>query len=148
MAETPDVLRLELCKRDVVSHRKVLNMFDLKLCRRWLTVMALVVCVTTGCSSLFVRSKSSLLTADGETESGVTLVSHVAHPYGLGYIKLEAVSMATGLAGTGEDPPPSPQRASLMDEMKRREVENPQEILASPETALVLVRGFLRPGIQ
>jgi len=76
------------------------------------------------------------------------LISNVAHPYGLGYIKLEAVSMATGLSGTGEDPAPSPQRAALMDEMSRREVENPKQMLASPETALVLVRGFLRPGIQ
>ena len=80
--------------------------------------------------------------------SSSALISHVAHPYGLGYIKLEAVSMATGLAGTGEDPAPSPQRAALMDEMNRREVENPKEVIASPDTALVLVRAFLRPGAE
>jgi len=83
-----------------------------------------------------------------EPESNSALISHVAHPYGLGYIKLESVSMATGLAGTGEDPAPSPQRATLMDEMSRREVEDPKRVLASPNTALVLVRGILRPGIQ
>jgi len=94
------------------------------------------------------RQQSPAMSFDGEPETNSTLISHVAHPYGLGYVKLEAVSMATGLAGTGEDPAPSPQRATLMDEMTRREVENAKQVLASPNTALVLVRGLLRPGIQ
>jgi len=64
------------------------------------------------------------------------------------YMKLEAVALVTGLAGTGEDPPPSSQRAALLGEMNRREVDNPNRVLASNDTALVLVRGFLRPGIQ
>ncbi len=94
------------------------------------------------------RQQSPEVGFDGEPESNSTLISHVAHPYGLGYVKLEAVSMATGLAGTGEDPAPSPQRATLMEEMSRREVQNPKQVLASPNTALVLVRGYLRAGIQ
>ena len=108
----------------------------------------LAICLCTGCTALFVRPDASKPSFDPAPISNSTLVSDVAHPYGLGYIKLEAVSMATGLAGTGEDPAPSPQRASLLDEMNRREVENPKQVLASPDTALVLVRGFLRPGIQ
>ena len=74
--------------------------------------------------------------------SSSPLISNVAHPYGMGYVKLEAVSLVTGLAGTGEDPAPSPQRAALMDEMSRRDVENPKQVLASPDTGLVLVRCF------
>jgi len=96
-----------------------------------------------------LRHQSPESSLDEQTpESSSKLVSHVAHPYGLGFIKLEAVSMVTGLTGTGEDPAPSPQRAALMDEMSRREVDDPKRMLASPDTALVLVRGFLRPGIQ
>lgn len=98
-------------------------------------------------SPLF-RQQSPESSVSADTSSTSTLISHVAHPYGMGYVKLEAISMATGLAGTGEDPAPSPQRAALMDEMQRREVESPKQVLASPDTALVLVRGFLRPGIQ
>ncbi len=94
------------------------------------------------------RPQSTETSFVGEPETNSALISHVAHPYGLGYVKLEAVSMVTGLAGTGEDPAPSPRRASLMDEMSRRDVENPRQVLASPNTALVLVRSFLRPGIQ
>ena len=75
-------------------------------------------------------------------------MGNVTQPYGLSYVKIEAVGLVTGLAGTGEDPPPSPQRATLLAEMNRREVEHPNNILASPNTAIVLVRGLLRPGIQ
>ena len=66
----------------------------------------------------------------------------------MNYVKVEAVSLVTGLAGTGSDPPPTPQRAALLDEMNRREVANPNEVLASANTSMVLVRAFLRPGIQ
>ena len=60
----------------------------------------------------------------------------------MNYVKVEAVSLVTGLAGTGSDPPPSPQRAALLDEMNRRGVENPNDVLASPNTSLVLVRAL------
>ena len=116
---------------------------------RWFMVTMLALATWTGCMTpLFRQQSPDGASLSGDPISTSTLISHVAHPYGLGFIKLEAVSMVTGLAGTGGDPPPSPQRAALMDEMKRREVENPKEILASPETSLVLVRGFLRPGAQ
>src|SRR5439155_23689355 len=35
-----------------------------------------------------------------------------------------------------------------MEEMKRREVANPNEVLASGNVSMVSARGFLRPGIQ
>ncbi|HMP05069.1 MAG TPA: flagellar basal body P-ring protein FlgI, partial [Lacipirellulaceae bacterium] len=80
--------------------------------------------------------------------SQTQLVGAVAHPYGMNVVKVETVALVTGLAGTGEDPAPSPQRAALLSEMNRRSIEAPNEVLASPNTALVLVRAFLRPGIQ
>ncbi|NOZ41072.1 MAG: hypothetical protein GXP24_12730 [Planctomycetes bacterium] len=116
--------------------------------RHWIVCAALALVGWTGCMTPLFRQQSPEASFDGEPESNSTLISHVAHPYGLGYVKLEAVSMATGLAGTGEDPAPSPQRATLMDEMTRREIADPKQVLASPNTALVLVRGYLRPGIQ
>jgi len=78
----------------------------------------------------------------------VKYVSEYTHPYGMNFAKLEAVSLVTGLPGTGSDPPPTPQRAALLSEMNRREVKNPNELLASGNTSMVLVRAFLRPGIQ
>lgn len=91
---------------------------------------------------------AQLAPVEDEAPGATKLVGSVAHPYGMNYVKIENVALVTGLSGTGEDPAPSPQRAALLAEMNRREIENPNEVLASPNTALVLVRGFLRPGMQ
>ncbi|MGD9633385.1 MAG: flagellar basal body P-ring protein FlgI [Pirellulales bacterium] len=107
---------------------------------------ALVVCF--GCMNPVLRQQSPEARLDLPPTPDVPLVSEYTHPYGLDYTKIEAVSLVTGLAGTGSDPPPSPQRAALLDEMNRRNVSSPNEVLASPNTSLVLVRGYLRPGIQ
>jgi hypothetical protein len=109
--------------------------------------------LTMGCMGPIFRPQSpdpALSETDIKPEppSQAQLVSAFAHPYGLNYVKIENVALVTGLAGTGEDPAPSPQRAALLAEMNRRGIENPNEVLASPNTALVLVRGILRPGIQ
>lgn len=123
----------------------------------WTLAIAILV-AANGCMGPILRPQSpddaltkaaNDLKEEGELRPGQSqLVGTVAHPYGLSYVKVENVAMVTGLDGTGEDPAPSPQRAALLAEMNRREIENPNEVLASPNTALVLVRGFLRPGIQ
>jgi flagellar basal body P-ring protein FlgI len=107
--------------------------------------------LAVGCMGPIFRPQSpdaTLTEVDAESPASTQLVGAVAHPYGMNYVKIENVALVTGLAGTGEDPPPSPQRAALLAEMNRREIENPNEVLASPNTALVLVRGYLRPGMQ
>ncbi len=108
--------------------------------------------LAVGCMGPIFRPQSpdaALTKAEHESTPGATrLVSTVAHPYGMNYVKIENVALITGLDGTGEDPAPSPQRAALLAELNRREIKNPNEVLASPNTALVLVRGYLRPGIQ
>lgn len=114
-------------------------------------MLGVAVCLALGCMGPILRPQSpdaALSTSDADESSSTQLVSAVAHPYGLGYVKIENVALVTGLTGTGEDPAPSPQRAALLAELNRREIEHPNDLLASPNTALVLVRAFLRPGIQ
>ncbi|MCA9249184.1 MAG: flagellar basal body P-ring protein FlgI [Planctomycetales bacterium] len=103
-----------------------------------------IVCL--GCTSPAIRSQSPELDPAEETAS--SLIGDLARPYGLDYIQVEAVSLATGLNGQGEDPPPTPQRAVVLGEMRRRDIPDPGRVLASLDTALVVVRGYLRPGIQ
>lgn len=107
-----------------------------------------VLMLLAGCMGPIFRPQSpeSGLAANGMPQP--TLVGDVAHAYGMGYMKVESVALLTGLNSTGEDPAPSPQRSSLLSEMNLREVAEPNRVLASPNTALVIVRGFLRPGIQ
>jgi flagellar basal body P-ring protein FlgI len=110
--------------------------------------LALALAACLGCMNPILRQQSPEASLDLPPTPDVSLVSDYTHPYGLNYTKIEAVSLVTGLAGTGSDPPPSPQRAALVDDMNRRGVDKPNEVLASPNTSLVLVRAYLRPGIQ
>jgi flagellar basal body P-ring protein FlgI len=116
--------------------------------RRVMRSLAAAVVLCCGCSGPILRPQSPEARIDLPPMPDVKYVSAYTHPYGMNYVKVESVSLVTGLSGTGSDPPPTPQRALLLDEMKRRDVANPNEILASTNTSMVLVRAFLRPGIQ
>jgi len=111
----------------------------------------LLLCATSllaGCSSwnLFSPNKSKVPSDIPEDQPHT--VGDLAIPFGMFPVKIEAVGLVSGLHGTGSDPEPSPQRAMLMAEMQRRNVEKPNQLLATRNYSLVLVRGFLRPGIQ
>lgn len=67
---------------------------------------------------------------------------------GTSLIPIEGVGLVTGLDNTGEDPPPSQYRTRLMDEMKKRGVKEPNKVLASPETAMVIVRAYLPVNVR
>jgi len=108
--------------------------------------MLLLACGCSRWNILDVRSQSPD-EASGRAQSA-RLVGDMAVPYGMHPIRVEGVSLVTGLRGTGSDPAPSPYRAALLAEMQRRGVDRPHTLLASADTALVLVRGVLRPGIQ
>ena len=116
----------------------------MKPSHRWLLCTLLALC---GCAAPSLRSQSPEELADA-LESKTRLVGDVARPFGHTYVKVESVALVTGLASTGGDPAPSPQRATLMHELQTIGVQNPNHLLASPTTSLVLVRGFLPPGVQ
>jgi flagellar basal body P-ring protein FlgI len=86
--------------------------------------------------------------AEDTPASKVKLVGDVAVPFGREAVAVDGVGLVVGLPGTGSDPPPSVYRTALLDEMRKRGVDKPEQLLASPNTALVLVRGYLRPGVQ
>ena len=117
--------------------------------KSYMTWLCCGLILTSGCSAwnvLNVRSQSPDGSRSGPTKA--RLVGDLAVPFGMFPIRVEAVGLVTGLQGTGSDPAPSPQRAALLEEMKTRDVKNPNTVLASSDTALVLLRGWLRPGIQ
>ena len=116
----------------------------------------------TGCSNLGLGALSwdmlSLTARDEESESDedefdddfetkieVPMVGDYTTFTGLHRVVLEGVGLVVGLNGTGGDPPPSPEREALLDDMRRRNVKNSKEILRSPNTALVVVRAYLPP---
>ncbi len=121
---------------------------------RWLA--GSLTCATlllAGCTSALFRARSTDEGIDVQElapipEDGVRLIREFTAPWGTNFSTLEGVALVTGLNRTGSDPPPSAQRQTLISEMQTHDVKNPNFILSSPDTSLVLVRAFLPPGIQ
>lgn len=102
-----------------------------------------------GCSTwegLSLRSQSP--EEPKAEDSGTRLVADLAVPFNMFPVSIENVGLVTGLKGTGSDPKPSPQRDRLLAEMQTRDVNNPNAVLASPDTSMVLVQAVIPPGIQ
>ena len=76
------------------------------------------------------------------------MVGDLAVPVGTNHQWVEAVALVTQLDGTGSDPPPSPLRDQLKKEMQTHNVRRPEEALASKDTAMVLVGGYIPPGAR
>ncbi len=114
--------------------------------RRQVLTLCLVI-VLGGCSNWNVLTRSQSPDEEG-LERKTRLVGDLAVPFGLHPVRIEAVGLVTGLNGTGSDPKPSPQRSALLAEMESRGVTLPKAVMASRDTAMVLIRGWLKPGVQ
>ncbi len=128
-------------------------MKSLHVVSRSLTLLA-VFCVgflglMTGCQSSFFRAQSPDSTeALVEDEVAANLVGKWALPTGLNGQKVEFIGLVNGLAGTGSDPPPTPDRQALIDDIQTYDVDHPNEILSWNSTAMVQVTGIIPPGAQ
>lgn len=71
------------------------------------------------------------------------LLSEYMSVQGNTMIVLRGVGLVTGLNGTGGDPSPSALRTQLQNEMSRRGVKDAKRILASRDTAMVVVTAYL-----
>lgn len=76
------------------------------------------------------------------------LVREAAISQGMNYIRVDGVGAITSLAGTGGPADPSLFRDQLIEDMKRRDVDDPNHFLESNDTALVRVRAIIPPGAR
>jgi hypothetical protein len=126
--------------------------------RQLLLVLA---CLATlaGCQQLeMLRSQSpddpseedalSRVMEEEQKRGARSFVGDYASISGTKVIVLEGVGLITQLDGTGGDAPSTSFRKELLDEMRRLQVENPNKVLQSPSTAMVVVRAYLPPLIR
>ncbi|WP_417851466.1 flagellar basal body P-ring protein FlgI [Thalassoglobus sp.] len=66
----------------------------------------------------------------------------------LGYIKVQGVGFVHSLEGTGEDPPASPLRKRLLDDLRLEQIKDPNTMLRSPDTCLVVVTAYIPPIVR
>ena len=96
-----------------------------------------------------LRSQSPEAEAeDFETKVETPMIGDYTTTAGRNMITLEGVGLVMGLAGTGGDPPISSYRTMLLKDMRKRGVRNPNQLLADPSTALVVIRAYLPPLIR
>jgi flagellar basal body P-ring protein FlgI len=119
---------------------------ELRLARRQFLSIALA--GLGGCARPLLRGQTPEQEPVLEEVSKPELVGDLTRPRGLNWIKLEGVGLVTNLDNTGSDPPPSELRQLLINEMQSHDVRQPDKVLASPTTSLVLVRMYLPPGVQ
>lgn len=117
------------------------------------TLVFAVAFATVGCQNTLLRSQSPDKEPARKSKDGGEFTSKVntkllgdyMSVHGNSPVVLQSVGLVTGLDGTGGDPPPSVSRTELREEMTRRGVKNPEAILKSRSTALVVVRAYLPP---
>ncbi len=101
----------------------------------------------SGCSPLLKNGRAQSPEGDDdEFSNSTTLVGDVAVAYGPGAIPVEGVGLVVGLPGTGEDPAPTIFRSMMEEDMRKRNIKDVKQMLARPDTALVLVRGNIKAG--
>ncbi len=115
---------------------------------RFFLTVSLIVWMTalSGCKNRMDVKRGNLTQEQEYTKA--FFVGDVAVPYGADPIEITTVSLAANLAGTGSDPPESVHRTMLLREMASQNVLHPSKILADPSTSLVVVTGYLPPGVQ
>ncbi len=83
-----------------------------------------------------------------QTSVETPLIGQYTNFAGLQPIEVVGFGLVVGLSGTGGNPAPSPMRTALLEDLKRRNIRNPNQILQSPDTALVVVRTLMPPLLE
>ena len=112
-----------------------------------LMIFCCLVLFSTGCMKEILRGNKTEEKVGKEYQKAF-FIGDTTVPVGADYIEISSVSLAANLAGTGSDPPESVQRTMLLREMASRNIAHPAKVLADPYTSLVIVTGYLPPGVQ
>jgi flagellar basal body P-ring protein FlgI len=113
--------------------------------RQFLCWMTLTL-VLSGCQKSSLRSQNP--DDDDVKPSKTQYIRDQVTVSGLNAITIEAVGLVRNLDGTGGDPHPSIYRTMLLQDMRKRNVANPNTILQDPNNSLVLIRAAVPPVIE
>jgi hypothetical protein len=135
----------------------------------WWLIGCMVV-LPSGCATPWLRFPGSDSIAESDEESADTdgeekeptrsleeiltgadapkRIGDATEPFGMTFVKVESVALVNGLPGTGGAPQPSSQRDELLDELKAYDVERPNMVMDSRETAMVTTQVILPPGAR
>jgi hypothetical protein len=107
------------------------------------TLVGLVGCLHTQQARLQSEDET-----DRERFSGIKTVGDLTTVGNVVAIPVGGVGLVEGLEGTGGDSSPHTYRTMLLDRLRKEGVENPRHLLASPNTALVIISGVIPAGAR
>src|SRR5262245_15001288 len=117
------------------------------MCRAiWLPGVALLLGLT-GCLSPQTRMQSAEESERDKDLEAVRTIGDVTEVANAGALQVSCVGLVTDLEGTGGSPR-GEWRNMLEKEMRQRKVENVNQLLDSPNNALVLVTGYIPAGCR
>ncbi|HMP79886.1 MAG TPA: flagellar basal body P-ring protein FlgI [Pirellulaceae bacterium] len=91
----------------------------------------------------------SIIPLGGDRKPKTKYIGDAVDFFGFELDNVQGVGLVVGLNGTGSDPRPSWQRDHLVGELKTRgDTGNTIDLLADPNTSLVVLRGFIPPGAR
>ena len=117
---------------------------------------ASIVCLTlvaAGCASLMEKRTESEIRRDRikqrlKADNRPVLVHQIATPRQLNFAAIKNIALVTNLADTGGSVDASQQREKILDMMRRNEVPNPNQLLDSKQTAMVIVTSPVPPAAR
>lgn len=101
-----------------------------------------------GCQSWFSKGKTDLSSAELPDDDGTIYVSNMTRVWGAAPTRINGVGMVTELPGTGSAPRPSRYRDELAEELRIREVEDPNTLLSADWTSLAVLTGWIPAGAR
>src|SRR5580765_3487744 len=102
--------------------------------------------IVSGCGKSSLRSQNP---DDDDVKAPQTqFIKDQVTVSGLNAITIDAVGLVRNLDGTGGDPHPSTYRTMLRQDMRKRNVSNPNTSLQDPNNSLVLIRASVPPVIE
>ena len=134
--------------------------------RLLILILSALVTVCGGCTRSLLQMPANVLTSrlpdvlkrNSDTKSDVPvafdtrmdtpLLGDYISVQGNTLVPLRGIGLVVRLDGTGGDPPPSSLRTQLQQDMARRKVSKPNSLLASRNTALVVVTAYLPPMVR
>jgi len=96
----------------------------------------------------FKTVSRSQLEEPGPDKEEVRTVRGIAQFDNVNELTVSGYGLVTGLDNTGGLTPPGDARQAVEDRLKKMKVEDVNEVLNSPTTAVVVVTGIVRPGVR
>lgn len=123
----------------------------LQRCQFGLVWITLSLTAAGGCTSFWKRdqndpSNNPKLAKLLKVPDPPDLIREAAIPHGMQSVRVNGVAIVNALPDTGGPALPSTFRDMLLEEMKRKEIPNPNDFLELNTTALVQVLGTIPPG--